>query len=904
MAETAIAAVLSKFGGLAASEAKVLLEVGDDMMLLRDRLEWLQAFLRDADHKRRTGDDRLTRVWVRQMRDVAFEAEDAVDEFFRKVDMEGMGYQRWITWLKKCLLGCWAEIILRHELSGRLEKINSRLHQISENQKEYKVEPTPSATVLTSSTTATSAWRDGYKNAVGFEKEVETLKEMLLGKGRPQLTFISILGESGVGKQTLSRILLHDMEKNKQFDVRVWYNMPSGSTTENLLKQIYKKAGGGGQRRHQPCECECDDDDIEDVLRRHLLANKKYLLILVGISSKTMLNCVRASLPDDNNGSRVVLVLDIENEEVAWHANAMNKTTGISHGLIHHLNRLDQDKSVELFCMRALRTNLSDETTVNSMMSKYREVVYNITSGYPLAIVVLAGLLRFKEKPGQWNAVLQQLRTTSSGPAAADQEAHQQDDQGGHTEEKTMSAPTSTTQAANNQLSTRTSIERVFWASFEDLPNALKSCFLYLAAFPKGTFLSTGSIVRLWMAEGFIRPQKGKTIEELGHDYFKELALRCLVQVSGMNEVGGITNVIVHGRLHGFLHSEAREAGFIDVHDMNDVFVPPSVRRLSFMSFQDGYTTFTNRFCKLRSFICWANEKDSDNSIGSRGRVNNEEERWHDLNFLHGSDLLRVLYISGLRIKELPNEIGNKIHLRYLRVNTEHLKELPASIARLPNLQTLDIRDTEVEEIHPSFWEIKTLRHVIAKKLTLPPSIKEEMGELQTLRGVKPSEEEWDQDNCPLLKMSKLRSLELHGLIGARHGAALITALGQMHLLGHLKLKGDKISCCVFTGERLRYLQTVELDGTVQWPPVAEFNDLRFVRPNLVQLSLTNTNDAPEGIQQELRNAGFVRSYQQLQPVYRLSYRQGGALATKPEQQGEAGSNKMEQQHQGEEAEE
>jgi hypothetical protein len=72
--------------------------------------------------------------------------------------MEGMGYQRWITWLKKCLLGCWAEIILRHELSGRLEKINSRLHQISENQKEYKVEHTPSATVLTSSTTATSAW--------------------------------------------------------------------------------------------------------------------------------------------------------------------------------------------------------------------------------------------------------------------------------------------------------------------------------------------------------------------------------------------------------------------------------------------------------------------------------------------------------------------------------------------------------------------------------------------------------------------------------------------------------------------------------------------------------------------------------------------------------------------------
>jgi len=190
---------------------------------------------------------------------------------------------------------------------------------------------------------------------------------------------------------------------------------------------------------------------------------------------------------------------------------------------------------------------------------------------------------------------------------------------------------------------------------------------------------------------------------------------------------------------------------------------------------------------------------------------------------------------------------------------------------------------------------------VIAKNLTLPSSINEELRELQTLHGVKPSKGEWDQDNCPLLKMTKLRSLELHGFIDARHGTALSTALGQMHLLGHLKLKGDEISSCVFTGQRLRYLQTVELDGTVQWPAVDALNDLCFVRPNLVQLSLAKTNDAPEDIQVELRKAGFIRSRTPFQPVYRLSYKQGAA---KQEQQGEASSSKMEQQRQGEEAEE
>ena len=77
--------VLSKVAELAFQEGQVLLRVGDDIMLLRDRLEWLQAFVRDADRKRRLGSDDFTQVMVRQTRDVVFEAEDTIDEFFHKV---------------------------------------------------------------------------------------------------------------------------------------------------------------------------------------------------------------------------------------------------------------------------------------------------------------------------------------------------------------------------------------------------------------------------------------------------------------------------------------------------------------------------------------------------------------------------------------------------------------------------------------------------------------------------------------------------------------------------------------------------------------------------------------------------------------------------------------------------
>uniref|UniRef100_A0A8R7UAD6 Disease resistance protein winged helix domain-containing protein n=1 Tax=Triticum urartu TaxID=4572 RepID=A0A8R7UAD6_TRIUA len=277
---------------------------------------------------------------------------------------------------------------------------------------------------------------------------------------------------------------------------------------------------------------------------------------------------------------------------------------------IHMLGRLDEKRSGQLFCSRALRKELSD-VKENREMSKYSKIVYYITGGYPLAIALLAGLLRFKEKPGQWEAVLQQLRHIPGMEEAQGVEGNKITEsvlsKGGHIEWQ-MSPITKA------KLSIRTTtIERVFLASFEDIPNDLKSCFLYLAAIPKNTTIYADEVVRIWMAEGFIKRQQGKTLEELGHTYLKELVLRCLVHIDKMNNVGIIEKVIVHRSLYGFLHSETREAGFMDVHGMNEVFVPPSVRRLSFTSFKGGHTTFTNKFCKLHFIICWVQEKDPSN---------------------------------------------------------------------------------------------------------------------------------------------------------------------------------------------------------------------------------------------------------------------------------------------------
>ncbi|CAO2149821.1 unnamed protein product [Urochloa humidicola] len=492
MAETAVTTVLSKFGELATSEAGVLLEVGHEVMLLRDRFDWLQAFIRDADRKRRAGTDGLTLVWLRQTRDVTFEAEDTLDYFFLKVDLERKGYGRWKTW-QIYLTGWWSQVISGHLLSGKIKEIKQRLDNISENQTKYNITHSPS-TIWTRSTTSHAIWDD--QEVLDMEEggeEVGALGKIMLDE-EVGAKFISVLGESGSGKYTLvdhfcCKMWNSDMEKygedKKELRrVIVTYTMPPGSSTEDLLKQVHERILQRVGPQNGDHSREQKDTDMAAKIRG-LLDGKRYMMVLTGISSMTMLNCVSASLPDDNNGSRVVLIVepDVHGVEVAQRAHSMNGNPGQQS--IFWFTRWTQDRTLAVFRKMVTnphikadnKDNFSEvgnkeegdskadnkEVSMANNMVDYNKIVYGITGGLPLAIVVLAGLVRQRESDPEQKAVLDELKPPCS-------------------------------------------MDKLFAACYDDLSQDLKSCFLYFAAYSKNIAQAADLIVRMWVAEGFIKP--------------------------------------------------------------------------------------------------------------------------------------------------------------------------------------------------------------------------------------------------------------------------------------------------------------------------------------------------------------------------------------------------------------
>ncbi|EMS56122.1 hypothetical protein TRIUR3_13885 [Triticum urartu] len=78
MAEAAVTAVLGNLSNIVIQETTFLCAVTLEVGLLRAELVRLQAYLKDADRKWRSGNVRVA-VLVSQIRDVAYEAQNVIE---------------------------------------------------------------------------------------------------------------------------------------------------------------------------------------------------------------------------------------------------------------------------------------------------------------------------------------------------------------------------------------------------------------------------------------------------------------------------------------------------------------------------------------------------------------------------------------------------------------------------------------------------------------------------------------------------------------------------------------------------------------------------------------------------------------------------------------------------------
>ncbi|KAF8378838.1 hypothetical protein HHK36_030187 [Tetracentron sinense] len=333
MAEAIVTVFLQKLVDLVAQEADFLAGVEEQLQLLRTDLEWIRSFLKDADGRRR--ENERVNVWVSQIRDVAYDAEDVIDTFLIKIEQQRRN--------QHFSHGFWCFLSRPpafHDVGKKIKEINKRIERIRDNKSRYGIEDIDGE-ISGSSNEGPSRKEKRTPiveevDVVGFEDDEKTLTRKLI-EGETQRAIISIVGMGGLGKTTIAKKIYNRRVIKRHFDCHAWVYVSQEYQIRELLQEIIKCIIGRN-------EFEMTEEELGRKLSEHL-NQRRYLVVLDDIWSIEAWERLESAFPKGQLGSRVLITT--RNKDVAKFA--YNRSPP------HELRFLREDECWDLFCKKAFR---------------------------------------------------------------------------------------------------------------------------------------------------------------------------------------------------------------------------------------------------------------------------------------------------------------------------------------------------------------------------------------------------------------------------------------------------------------------------------------------------------------------------------------------------------------------
>ncbi|KAA8534449.1 hypothetical protein F0562_031966 [Nyssa sinensis] len=654
MAEIAVNFLLNQLTFMLGEELKFLGGSWEEVECIRDELERTKAFLQVADAMEES--DPELQVWVKQVRDVAYDTEDVLDEFRLWFSSHHHGDSFCSTFHKIC---CYVKNLrARRRILTEIRRIKSRVNNISGGQQRYCYKYSISKQGL-SSTVVNDTWYDHRGDAllveeaelVGIDKPKQELIEQLV-QDSPGLKVVAVVGMGGLGKTTLVKKVYDDIEVRKHFQSHAWITFSQSFKMEELLRDLIQQLFDE-IRQPVPGSVGTMNNDKLKAAIKDFLQQSRYVIVLDDIWRIDAWHAIKYIFPSRNDGSRVMLTT--RNVDVA-------STTCVKpHNFIYSVKPLSPEESWTLFCGRTFQENHCP-----SHLEELSKCILKKCEGLPLAIVAISGVLALKNKSriDEWAMVYRCL--------------------GGELE-------------TNNIL---LSTKKILLLSYNDLPYYLKSCFLYLSIFPEDHKIECMRLIRLWTAEGFVEATEGNTPEEVAERYLNELLNRSLIQVAVTSIDGGVRLCRIHDLLREIILPKSRNQNFLAIASARNPRWPEKARRLSLHNVLANAQNCSYNFHRLRSLLMF-------------GVADPISKSSMPILFNGGLSLLKVLDLRGASLETFPGEVVKLLHLRYLSLRGTQVKMIPKSIGNLQNLETLDLKGTHVTKLPAEICKLRLLRHLL-----------------------------------------------------------------------------------------------------------------------------------------------------------------------------------------------
>ncbi|CAN6696701.1 unnamed protein product [Malus baccata var. baccata] len=695
---------------------------------LKVTLNTLQAVLNDAEEKQIVNPP--VGVWLNDLKDAVFYAEDLVDEIDTEAQRHKVKDQTKKTQVLN-FLSTSRNPFNYKGMNGRIEELFQRLEHLAEQRNRLGLRE-DIGRMVSQRTPTTSVVEEGFC-PYGRDKDKEKLKTLLLlsdNESSSNFVVVPIVGMGGVGKTTLAQLLYNDEQVKEHFDIHAWVCVSEQydalRVIKTLIEQITEKScdiSDMNSLEIRPKEQARDISDMNsfeirlrepvrreqvrdisdmntlEIRLREQVRGKTFLFVLDDLWNESY---------DDWGRLRTLFTYGAKGSKVIVTTRSRRVASIVQNTIpIHDLEKLSDDDCWLLLAKHAFR---NENSSAHPDLEEVGKKIAHKCNGLPLASKTLGGLLGCNLDYKEWNYIL---------------------------DSNLWDLPHTNSVLPSLRL------------SYHYLPTYLKRCFAYCSIFPKGYEFEKENVILLWVAEGLIpQTESGNTLEEVGERYFDELLLRSLFQRPRLDQ----PRFTMHDLIHDLTMLVSGEFCFrLDLEHSNE-----ACKRVRHFSYVRGKFDTSSKFRPLDGVkylhtffpVSLTPYDTRDDKVYVSNKVQDD--------FLPTQKYLRVISLSRYQnITHLPDSIGNHIHLRYIDLSYTAIEKLPDSVCTLYNLQTLlllgcsslfelpanmrklihlrhlDIRGTDINEMPVHMGRLKSLRTLTT--FVLGKSTGSNIGELREL---------------------------------------------------------------------------------------------------------------------------------------------------------------------------
>ncbi|KAK1605803.1 hypothetical protein QYE76_029476 [Lolium multiflorum] len=639
MAESTVSAVVGNIAGLVIEETKFLCAITLQVATLKNDLMRLQGYLKDADSRRRSGNDARAATLVIQIRAAAYEAETVI---------QAADHMEKRNRLKNGFLGAISryarlptDTTTIREIGIEIECVRSKLSEIFASIESLEIvdignsnvvedEPPEELSILQKTIEEDIVM-------VGFRGDFTEVVEKLVDKENNTLSAVSIVAIGGAGKTTLSRKIYSRMSKH--FEIVAWVTASQMFKGIDLLKDILKQIVDDIE------EYKLIDQMSEYEVGKKIndfLMQKRYLVVLddlCEVDTWEQINTTLKIFPDANNGSRVILTT--KKKDVADHVEMRN--------FVHTLKHLDEE-SWELFSSKALPSYNRPAINYVHAFEEIGRKLARKCNGLPLALAVLGAYLSKNLNLQTWSDI-------------------------------ELGWPVSTNE-------TPQMMRDILARSYKGMPNSyFRSCLLSLATFPEDDIIFVSDLIQLWIVESFIPHTPIHTQEETAHIYVTGLAERSLVQVVEISKAHGwIEKIKIHDNVRQWCIEEARQDGQAGA---------PSSSSDTMLSYRTSFQntsaqTLQATTANLRSFFGFGlSSVIVDPKLRLLRVIHVQDSSLKNFNkVIGGCTHLTYLKLRNCKDVSIPSSVGQLLYLQSIDLRgTELEKVVPNSLWDIPTLK-------------------------------------------------------------------------------------------------------------------------------------------------------------------------------------------------------------------------